>query len=73
MNNELFTEYIEQCKKNTPYNIETSAEYGDELITLSTCSYHLASGRGRYVVVAKLIDSTKIDITQEPIEVINTK
>lgn len=50
---EEFDEYIKNCKALTPYTIATSAEYGDALITLSTCEYHVTDGR--YVVVAKKI------------------
>lgn len=48
-----FDEYVTNCKKLTPYNIETSAKYGDKLLSLSTCAYH--SDNGRFVVVAKKI------------------
>ena len=47
----VFAEYMEQVKAAALYDTGFSAEYGDELITLSTCSYHTASGR--FVVVAK--------------------
>lgn len=50
---EEFDEYVSFAKSNTPYHIETTAEYGDKLITLSTCAYH--NDNGRYVVVAKKI------------------
>lgn len=50
---EEFDEYVRFVKENTPYQIETTAEYGDKLITLSTCAYH--NDNGRYVVVAKKI------------------
>lgn len=49
-----FDEYVEYVKSNTPYTIETTAEYGDQLLTLSTCAYH--TDEGRYVVVAKKIN-----------------
>lgn len=48
-----FNEYVEKAKSATPYKIETTAKYGDKLLTLSTCSYH--QDQGRYVVVAKRI------------------
>ena len=48
-----FDEYVNNCKALTPYNIPVTAEYGDKLITLSTCSYH--TDEGRYVVVAKRV------------------
>lgn len=48
-----FDEFITNCKNLTPYEIPTTAKYGDKLITLSTCAYH--SENGRFVVVAKKI------------------
>lgn len=48
-----FDDYVAKAKSLTPYNISTTAEYGDKLITLSTCAYH--TNEGRYVVVAKKI------------------
>ena len=48
---EEFDEYVEKVKSKTPYTIDTTAEYGDKLVTLSTCAYH--ANEGRYVVVAK--------------------
>jgi len=50
---EEFNEFISYAKNHTPYTIETTAEYGDKLITLSTCAYHTENGR--FVVVAKKI------------------
>lgn len=51
---EEFNEYIERIKKLDYYDTGVSAEYGDKLITLSTCEYTLTNGR--LVVVAKRID-----------------
>ena len=50
---EEFNTYIQNAVSKTPYTIETKAEYGDKLITLSTCAYHVTNGR--FVVVAKKI------------------
>ena len=48
-----YNNYIENIKEKSLYNIEKSASYGMQLITLSTCSYHVKDGR--FVVVgAKL-------------------
>lgn len=47
----VFAEYMEQVRAAAIYDTGITAEYGDELITLSTCSYHIADGR--FVVVAK--------------------
>ena len=37
--NELI-DYVENSKKASLYSINATAEYGDQLLTLSTCSYH---------------------------------
>lgn len=41
---------IQNYKEKSLYDTEVTAEYGDKLITLVTCSYH--EGNGRFVVVA---------------------
>lgn len=46
-----FAEYIKQIRHIALYDTGIQAEYGDQLITLSTCSYHTKNGR--FVVVAK--------------------
>lgn len=48
-----FNTFIQKCKELSFYNIEETAEYGDKLITLSTCEY--SSKNGRLVVVAKKV------------------
>ncbi len=51
---EDFRVYIEKCQAFSFYDTSVSAEYGDKLITLSTCEY--SQNNGRLVVVAKLIE-----------------
>ena len=51
---EDFDEFIEGCKELALYDTGVSAEYGDQLITLSTCEYSRTNGR--MVVVAKLLE-----------------
>lgn len=48
-----FDSYITKCKELSIYDTGVTAEYGDKLITLSTCEYSRTNGR--LVVVAKLI------------------
>ena len=48
---ERFQEYVEQVKAAALYDTGVTAEYGDQLLTLSTCNYH--TGDGRFVVVAR--------------------
>lgn len=50
---EDFDKYIKECKELAFYDTGVSAEYGDKLITLSTCEY--SAENGRFVVVAKKI------------------
>ena len=48
-----FNAYITKCKELALYDTGVTAEYGDKLITLSTCEY--SRNNGRMVVVAKKI------------------
>lgn len=50
---EDFSAFIEKCRELSLYDTGVSAEYGDKLITLSTCEYSRTNGR--FVVVAKRI------------------
>ena len=50
---EVFQEYIAACKELALFDTGVGAEYGDQLLTLSTCDYH--KDNGRLVVVAKRI------------------
>lgn len=52
---EQFDTYISKCKEKALYDTGVSAEYGDKLITLSTCEY--SNKNGRLVLVAKRIDN----------------
>ena len=49
-----FAAYVEKCKEIALYDTGVTAEYGDRLITLSTCEY--SAKNGRLVVVAKRIN-----------------
>lgn len=48
-----FDTFIKKCKELSFYETEKTAEYGDKLITLSTCEY--SNKNGRLVVIAKKI------------------
>lgn len=48
---EEYNEFVNNAKKASLYNIDSTAKYGDQLITLSTCSYHVKDGR--FAVVAR--------------------
>lgn len=47
----VFAEYVEQAQSAALYDTGISAAYGDQLLTLSTCSYH--TDNGRFVIVAR--------------------
>lgn len=51
---EDFNAYIAKCKALSFYDTGVTAEYGDKLLTLSTCEY--SQENGRFAVVAKLIE-----------------
>lgn len=48
-----FNEFVAQCKELAIYDTGVTAQYGDKLITLSTCEY--TQTNGRLVIVAKRI------------------
>lgn len=48
-----FNAYIAKCKELALYDTGITAEYGDKLITLSTCEY--SRNNGRMVVMAKKV------------------
>ena len=52
-NEEDFNSYVGKCKELALYDTSVTAEYGDRLITLSTCEY--SAQNGRLVVVAKKV------------------
>ncbi|MSS38195.1 class B sortase [Clostridium porci] len=47
----LFAEYVDNVEAASLYDTGETAEYGDVLLTLVTCSYHTENGR--FVVVAR--------------------
>ncbi len=50
-NEEEYNDFVNNVKKVSIYGIDTTAKYGDQLLTLSTCEY--SQKDGRFVVVAK--------------------
>lgn len=57
-----FNEYINWLASKSLYKTDgiDNVEYGDRLVTLSTCAYHTTNGR--LIVVGKLIDSDDADL-----------
>ena len=52
-NEEEFNNYVSESKKASIYDTGKTAEYGDQLITLSTCEY--SQEDGRFAIVARKI------------------
>lgn len=52
-NADEFSEYVSKVKSIAKYDTGETAEYGDKLLTLSTCSYN--TDNERFVVVAKCV------------------
>ncbi len=50
--------YVENVKELSEYETNVTAQYGEQLLTLSTCSYHVPGRNGRFVVVAKQAKNT---------------
>lgn len=73
---EEFNEYVDFIKRKSLYKTDgiDSVEYGDKLVSLSTCAYHVTNGR--LVMVGKLVyeettdlyESLDLDNTEECIE-----
>lgn len=53
MNEEEFIEFMEECRSRQLYDTGIAVDYGDELLTLSTCEYTYENGR--FVVLAKKV------------------
>lgn len=64
-NETAFNEYISKCKELAFYDTGVTAEYGDRLITLSTCEY--SRQNGRMVVVAKKIVSPSAEVGENEV------
>ena len=54
-NKDEYDNFIKNAKKQSLYDTKNNAKYGDQLITLSTCAYHVKNGR--FVVIAKKAES----------------
>lgn len=50
-----FEEYVQNIRKMSIYPVETEINWGDELLTLSTCYHRRAGDDGRLIIVAKKI------------------
>ncbi len=52
-----YNNYVEESKKASLYDTDKTANYGEQLLTLSTCEY--SQEDGRFVIVARKSDNTK--------------
>lgn len=52
---EEYNEFVENAKEASLYDTGKTAEYGDQLITLSTCAYHTEDGR--FAVIGRKINN----------------
>ncbi len=52
---QVFDEYIRHVKAESLYDTGLDVQYGDSILTLSTCSYHTKNGR--FVVMARKINA----------------
>lgn len=50
----IFADYLDQVRAAALYDTGVTAEPGDQLLTLATCSYHTADER--FVVVARRVE-----------------
>lgn len=57
-NKSEYDEFIENCKEASLYETGVTAEYGDQLLTLSTCEY--TQKDGRFAVVARKIKNNNL-------------
>ncbi|MBR2289872.1 MAG: class B sortase [Clostridia bacterium] len=48
---EEYRDFVDNCKADSLYEIEETAEFGEQLLTLSTCEY--SQEDGRFVIVAR--------------------
>lgn len=64
-NEEEFNEFVDEVRRRSIFDIPVDVEYGDELLTLSTCTYEFKDAR--FVVVARRVrdgEDSKVDVDQ---------
>ena len=50
----LFNAFMSNVRAMAAYDTGVDAAFGDQILTLSTCTYH--TEKGRFVIVAKRVD-----------------
>jgi len=58
---EIYSEYLRNCKEIELYNTEVIANYGDQLLTLITCEY--SQENGRFVIIARKVHDNIEEVT----------
>ena len=56
-NEQEYNDFVNNAKKVSLYDTGVTAQYGDQLLTLSTCEY--SQEDGRFVVVCKKIEDSQ--------------
>lgn len=62
---EEFNEFIDEVRRRSIFDIPVVVEYGDELLTLSTCTYEFKDAR--FVIVARRVregEDASVDVDQ---------
>lgn len=57
-----FKDLVQWLKENSLYDTEIIPEYGEQIVILSTCSYHQTNGR--FLIAARRIDCTEHDLSK---------
>ena len=53
---ETFYSYIEHARRRSMFRSDVEVSFGDRLVTLATCEYTFSDGRGRLLIVGKLVE-----------------
>ncbi len=62
---QVFAEYVAKAKESSLYDTGVTAQFGQRILTLSTCSYHISDGRFVVVAVESPPDSPVEDTGEE--------
>lgn len=60
-----YNEYVQNVKAMSAVKSKITPRFGEQILTLSTCSYHLSDNTtGRYIVAAKEVDAAEYYLAQ---------
>jgi len=54
---EDFDRFIQRARRRSMFRSDVEVSFGDRLVTLATCEYTFSDGRGRLVIVGKLVEN----------------